>query len=97
MKTGTRMYSQVCDAEVMVIKGVDVELACGGAPMVDARDGSVAGGVAPGHDAGTLLGKRYQDETSGLQVLCVKPGAGSLSIDGRILPEMVAKQLPSSD
>ncbi|GAA4259761.1 hypothetical protein [Dietzia aurantiaca] len=96
MKTGTRMYSQACEGEVMVIKGVDVELACGGVPMSDAA-GDSGSGVADGFDGGTVLGKRYQDEESGLQVLCVKPGSGSLSVDGRILPEMVAKQLPSSD
>ncbi len=50
-----------------------------------------------GHDGGTLLGKRYSDEASGVEILCVKPGAGSLGIDGRLLELKTAKALPSSD
>ncbi len=96
MKTGSRLLSSVCDTEVMVIKAADIELACGGAPMVDARASDV-GDVAPGFDSGTALGKRYVHEASGLQVLCVKPGVGSLSVEGEVLPELAAKKLPSSD
>jgi hypothetical protein len=80
----------------MVIKGADVALACGGAPMVTERDGT-AGSPAAGLDGGTLLGKRYVHEGSGLQVLCVKPGAGTLSVGDEALVELSAKQLPSSD
>lgn len=96
MKTGTRALSAVCETEVMVIKGADVVLECGGVPMVTARD-DARGEPAPGHDHGTLLGKRYTHEGSGLQVLCVKPGAGSLSVEGEQLTELAAKKLPSSD
>ncbi|MEI2711846.1 MAG: hypothetical protein V9G04_00765 [Nocardioides sp.] len=96
MKTGTRALSAVCDTEVMVIKGADVVLECGGAPMVSAREAS-SGSPSAGLDAGTQLGKRYVHEDSGLQVLCVKPGAGSLSVDGTPLELLAAKQLPSSD
>ncbi|ANY21863.1 hypothetical protein [Gordonia terrae] len=96
MKTGSRLLSSVCDTEVMVVKGADIEIDCGGAPMVDVRTADV-GDVATGFDGGTALGKRYVHEASGLQVLCVKPGVGSLSVDGEILPELAAKKLPSSD
>jgi hypothetical protein len=96
MKTGSRALSAVCDTEVVVIKGADVPLACGGSPMVPTRDG-VQGAIQAGHDGGTVLGKRYTHEGSGLQVLCVKPGAGSLSVNGERLIELAAKQLPSSD
>ena len=96
MKTGTRALSAVCETEVMVIRGAEVELCCGGAPMVTTRDGEV-GSPAAGLDGGTLLGKRYEHAQSGLQVLCVKPGAGTLSVDGDPLAEHAAKQLPSSD
>ena len=95
MKTGSKLLSAACTTEVMVVKGADVELACGGAPMVAERGASVA--VADGFAIGTQLGKRYVHEASGLQVLCVKPGEGSLSVDGEILPELAAKKLPSSD
>lgn len=96
MKTGTRALSAVCETEVMVIKGAEVVLECGGAPMVATRDGA-PGDPAPGLDQGTLLGKRYTHEPSGLQVLCVKPGTGSLSVGGEQLVELAAKKLPSSD
>ncbi len=46
---------------------------------------------------GSVLGKRYADETTGAELLCVKPGDGSLSIDGRLLPQKGAKPLPASD
>ncbi len=96
MKTGSKLLSSVCTTEVMVVKGADIELACGGVPMVVTRDDG-SGAVVDGFDGGTLLGKRYAHEASGLQVLCVKPGAGSLSVNGEILPELAAKKLPASD
>lgn len=96
MKTGTRVLSVTCDTEVMVIRAADVELCCGGAPMVTARDGQASSPEA-GLDGGTLLGKRYTHQPSGLEVLCVKPGNGTLSVDGEPLTEVAAKQLPSSD
>lgn len=96
MKPGIRALSTVCDTEVMVIRGAEVELRCGGAPMVTARD-DVVGTPEKGLDGGTLLGKRYAHDESGLEVLCVKPGAGTLSVGSQPLVEVAAKQLPSSD
>ena len=99
LKPGTRFRSQVCDTEVVVVKvGSGGELTCGGVPVVPldaAADERVP--VADGLDGGTLLGKRYCDEASGVEILCVKPGAGSLGIDGRVLELKTAKALPSSD
>ena len=97
MKTGTRLVSTVCDTEVMVVRGADVELACGGAPM--GEQGAERSGREPaeGFDAGTELGKRYTHVPSGLQVLCVKPGPGTLSVAGAPLEQLASKQLPSSD
>jgi len=46
---------------------------------------------------GTQLGKRYVDEPTGLEVLCVKPGSGTLAADGRDLTLKSAKPLPASD
>ena len=96
MKTGFRALSAVCDTEVIVIRAADVHLFCGGAEMVAERDGQ-AGSPEAGLDGGTLLGKRYEHAPSGLEVLCVKPGTGTLSVDGEPLTEVAAKQLPSSD
>ena len=38
LKTGARLKSAVCDGEIMVVStpGGDINLTCGGAPMVDA-------------------------------------------------------------
>ena len=99
LKPGTRFRSQVCETEVVVVKAGDGgELTCGGVAMVPldaAVDGSAT--VRDGHGDGTLLGKRYSDESSGVEILCVKPGAGSLGIDGRLLGLKTAKALPASD
>jgi hypothetical protein len=97
MKTGTRLASAVCGTEVMVIRGAAVTLECGGAPMVEAGGARQASQPAAGLADGTELGKRYTHKTTGLQVLCVKPGPGTLSVGGVPLDIMASKQLPSSD
>jgi hypothetical protein len=58
-----------------------------------ARSATAAGGA----DHGVVLGKRYVDEQSGLEVLCTKAGAGPLAADGRPLVIKAAKVLPASD
>ena len=56
-------------------------------------------GPAPAADraGGTQAGKRFTDEDTGLEVLCSKGGAGSLSVDGREIGVKEAKKLPASD
>ena len=46
---------------------------------------------------GTLIGKRYVNAAGTVELLCVKAGKGSLSIDGEVLQIKDAKPLPSSD
>jgi len=96
---GLRLKSAVCDTEAVVVKLPAQGLpTCGGAPMLAmAEDKPGDATPAPGHDGGSTLGKRYFDGDSGLEMLCVKTGAGSLGIDGRPLALREAKQLPSSD
>ncbi len=97
LKAGQRLHSTVCDTDVVVVKAASgVDVTCGGAPMSPSR-GAATGTPAAGHDAGSLLGKRYEDPESGVEVLCVKPGAGSVAVDGRVLTLKAAKALPSSD
>lgn len=47
------------------------------------------------------LGKRYKDETTGVEVLCIKPGAkpadANLNVNGRGMEELQPKVLPSAD
>lgn len=99
-RPGQRLTSAVCEAQVVVVRAPDddVEIGCGGAPMVDEGGDAPAGGALDTTlgDA-PLLGKRYADEASGLELLCTRPGKGALTVDGRVLPVKGAKPLPSSD
>ena len=96
MKPGTKLKSTVCDTEIMVIRGSGVVVECGGAPMAEERP-AARGSLKSGWDKGTQIGKRYVDAAGTLELLCVKPGQGSLSIDGVPLQLKDAKPLPASD
>ena len=96
MKPGSKLKSAVCDTEVMVIRASDGSLECGGAPMVDEKPAD-AGEPNADFAEGTQMGKRYVDADGTVEVLCVKAGKGSLSLDGVALTTKEAKSLPSSD
>lgn len=96
MKPGTRLKSAVCDTEVMVIRCAEGTIECGGSPMSEAKP-SEAGEISADHANGTLMGKRYVDADGKYELLCVKPGKGSLSVDGVALSVKDAKPLPASD
>jgi hypothetical protein len=99
VKTGSRLRSQVCDTQVIVVRTGDSldDLRCGGAPMV-ALDAEV--GEAPVADpqlcGGTVMGKRYVDDAAA-EVLVTKAGAGTLSVGSTPLALKEAKPLPASD
>ena len=100
LKTGSRLRSSVCAGEVMVIAAPegDVELRCGGAPMIGLGEEPPAGtSISPDAAKGTALGKRYVSEAGDLELLCTKPGEGSLALGGVPLNLKEAKPLPSSD
>lgn len=100
LKAGTRLKSAVCSTEIMVVAAPkdEVELTCGGAAVIelgaDAPDGAAISGDA---QEGTQIGKRYVNEAGDLEVLCTKPGDGSLAVGGVALTIKGAKPLPSSD
>ena len=96
MKPGTRLKSAVCETEVMVIRSSNGLIECGGAPMTESKSGESAP-LSPDHSNGTLMGKRYVDTENQYELLCVKPGRGSLSVDGVSLVTKDAKPLPASD
>ena len=96
MKPGTKLKSTVCDTEVMVIRGSGVVVECGGTAMAEERP-PARGSVKEGWDKGTQIGKRYVDAAGTVELLCVKPGRGSLSIGGVALQLKDAKPLPASD
>lgn len=97
LNPGLRLRSTVCDTEVVVVRSPSgpVDLRCGGAPM--STDAEPSGEPAAPHDGGTLVGKRYTPADDSLEVLCTRPGAGSLSIGDEPMAEKGAKPLPSSD
>lgn len=101
LKPGSRWRSSVCTTEVTVVRSPKmlVTLECGGAAMLPLHAGSAvpAGTTSPAGTSGTLIGKRYADDVSGLEVLCTRAGSGTLSADGRATPAKQAKALPSSD
>lgn len=96
--TGQRLKSAVCGTEIMVISAPDgeLELSCGGAPMAEGADGN-GGSVDPNFAGGTTIGKRYVNEDGALELLCVKPGEGSLAADGAELKIKESKKLPKTD
>ena len=100
LKAGTRLKSAVCNTEVMVVAAPkdEVDVSCGGAPLVALGGEAPAGGeIAEGAGEGTQIGKRYINEAGDLEILCTKPGEGSLASGGAILTIKGAKPLPSSD
>lgn len=96
-KPGLKLRGADCSTEIVVVRpaAADVDIACCGSTMVES-DGTGTPPAAPGPD-GILLGKRYADESTGLEVLCTKPGPGPLSVDGRELEIKGPKPLPASD
>lgn len=99
LKPGTRLASECCDTEVMIIKASpNGSVKCGGLDMCLASEKSgTSSSPEPSFSEGTLIGKRYVNEDQSLELLCVKAGIGSLSLDGVALVEKESKKLPSSD
>lgn len=95
LKPGARLGASTSGCEVLVIRmpSSAEQLTCVGAEM--------ATGISGDDQADAVLrvelGKRYHDEVSGLEVLCVKPGAGPLRFGDRELVLREAKALPASD
>jgi hypothetical protein len=101
VKVGDRLHSVVCDTEVIIIRATaaEVDLTCGGYLMepTSAQKPDPAPRIRSDQGEGSLLGKRYEDEVSGLELLVTKAGSGSLYVDGHALLLKSAKRLPSSD
>jgi hypothetical protein len=100
LKPGTRWASQVCDTEVIVVRAPtsEVALECGGhamTPVGGERSADLA--LDPAHSQGSLIGKRFADPESGIELLVTKAGTGSLAVNGVAIPLKEAKPLPSSD
>lgn len=99
IKNGTRLQSQVCDTQVIVVRSAESldDLRAGGAPMVPLdAERSAEATLDPAFADGTVMGKRYVDD-NGAEVLVTKAGAGTLSVGTTALALKEAKPLPASD
>jgi hypothetical protein len=102
IKNGTRLQSQVCDTQVIVVRSAESldDLRAGGAPMVPIGsestdvDGTLS--LSEALADGNLMGKRYVDD-AGAEVLVTKAGKGTLSVGSTPLAIKEAKPLPASD
>ncbi|NNH70862.1 hypothetical protein HLB23_13480 [Nocardia uniformis] len=97
VEVGQTLVSVVDSTAVVVVRApaAEVALTCGGSGMVVGKPGAATGPADTG--AGTVLGKRYVDGDTDLEVLCIKAGGAALALDGRALAIKTAKPLPSSD
>jgi hypothetical protein len=94
-KPGLKLRSSACTTEVVVVRPASssvVLTCCGGELTPD----EVSAPTGAGPDT-VLLGKRYTDPETGIELLCTKPGPGELAVDGRPLELKGAKPLPASD
>ena len=103
VKNGTRLQSQVCDTQVIVIRAGESfdDLRAGGVPMVpvgsqEDRATSNVLVLDPELSSGNVMGKRYVDGT-GAEVLVTKAGVGTLTVGDAPLTVKEAKPLPASD
>ncbi len=100
LRAGSRLKSAVCDTEVIAVKapGGDMDIRCGGVSMLDPIDTDTER-TAPTDGAanGTQMGKRYVDPDESIELLCTKPGEGSLGLGDTLLNIKESKPLPASD
>lgn len=99
IKNGTRLQSQACDTQVIVVKAADSldDLRCGGQLMVPVGSERPAGvSPDPAFSDGNTMGKRYVD-AGDAEVLVTKAGAGTLTVGTTALALKEAKPLPASD
>lgn len=96
---GMRLKSAVSSTEVVVVRppSDQTEITCGGVPMFELDQASPTTSSGPNVKGQSLLGKRYVDDMSGIELLCTRGGSGVLACDGRVLAVQKTKPLPSSD
>jgi hypothetical protein len=100
-RPGQVLASTVDSTTVIVVRtsGAEIDLTCAGVEMWDPRCGDAcpAGEADPAQLDGTQMGKRYADEQIGLELLCTKPGQGTIAVNGVPLTLVGPKLLPASD
>jgi hypothetical protein len=100
LKVGQTLRSRTDQTAVIVVRAAaeEVEVTCGGWPMVGTPD-AAADRQPPADRAteGTQLGKRYVDASGAIELLCIKPGSGTLAVNDAPLTVQAPRALPSSD
>jgi len=96
-KPGIKLSSRVCKTQIMILRipAVEMEIFCGGLPMVLGDPAEFE--ELQGENNGTLVGKRYTDETETMEFLCTRGGEGTIAVSGHKIDIKSAKKLPSSD
>jgi hypothetical protein len=100
IRAGSRLKSAVCDTEVIAVKAPaeEIDVRCGGVTMSEPSTPNMEDRApSEGADGGTLMGKRYVNSDETLELLCTKPGAGSLGLGDSLLTIKESKPLPASD
>ncbi|WGL54016.1 hypothetical protein P5P86_09350 [Nocardioides sp. BP30] len=99
LRVGLALASAVDTTTIIVTKVPEgeVDLTCGGVPMIPKGTEAPPTSADPAFMHGSLLGKRYVAEDGTLEVLCTKGGDASLALAGKLLVTADAKALPSSD
>lgn len=100
LKPGTRLYSGVSGAELIVIRVTDptATVTIGGvAALTNQPEASALVSVSDGHADQLSVGKRYVDAAATIELLCTKAGGGTLAVGDEVLLPKDAKPLPASD
>lgn len=97
LTAGMRLKSATGTAEVVVVRPGAGDITCGGLAMLPPDANRLTVEVSSGAREELLIGKRYSDEVTGIEVLCTKAGPGGLAFDGRPMQLHAPKPLPASD
>jgi len=101
LKVGSRWRSNSAGVELVVVRPptAEIGLECGGEPMEPLQSSTppVSAPVSAASDPDIRLGKRYVNQTFGIEVLCTRAGTGPLSVSGEPMVIKDAAPLPSSD
>lgn len=99
LNPGQRLRSTSSEAEVIVIRAPsgEVDLTCAGAAMIPYDQGAEPAPPPLAEAPPLLIGKRYSDDETTIELLCTRAGAGPLALNSRELTVKAAKPLPASD
>jgi len=93
---GDVLCASVSDARFLIIDpGTAVRMpSLDGVPLDRGKPQPCSRPPLPADDCHLLGGQQYVDRVTGLTLLCVWPGRGSLTCEGRRMAETIAVQIP---